>query len=201
MRWPRPDEEPAVKTVIMSDNAVVKREVKRWACEREVNVGAGVWMRWTDVSQSDVSRVGAAAVGKHRDRWKAFRSDLAIGLMGVYHAEMSVIGLALRESINTRDQLETHRAKMIAVFSNSQAAFRRTEHLVPGPGQPLARRMIQCTRNLRKAGIETHIHWVPGHTGIPRDEDADHQANLAGEGRRAGTVRQQIYTSVPNRTR
>ena len=44
MRWPRPDEEPAVKTLILSDDTAAKREAKRWAREREAKVGAGVWM-------------------------------------------------------------------------------------------------------------------------------------------------------------
>ena len=42
---------------------------------------------------------------------------------------------------------------------------------------------------------------VPGHTGIPANEEADRQANLEREGRRAGTVRERIYTSAANRAR
>jgi hypothetical protein len=89
----------------------------------------------------------------------------------------------------------------VAVFSDSQAAIRRTEHLEPAPGQHLARWIRQCSRNLREAGIETEIHSVSGHTGIPGNEEADRQVNLAREGRRAGTVRERVYTSVANRTR
>jgi hypothetical protein len=77
----------------------------------------------------------------------------------------------------------------------------RTEHLEPGPGQPLARWINQSARTLRETGIETEIYRVPGHTGIPENEEADRQANLAREGRRAGTVREQVYTSAANRTR
>jgi hypothetical protein len=79
MRWPRTDEEPAVKRVILSDDAAAKREARRWAGEREAKVGVAVWMWWTDGSQSDDGRVGAAAVCKHRDGWRAFHSHLGPG--------------------------------------------------------------------------------------------------------------------------
>jgi len=48
MRWPNPDEEPAVKTVILSADIAAKTEAIGWAREREDKVGAGVWMRWMD---------------------------------------------------------------------------------------------------------------------------------------------------------
>jgi len=201
MRWPNPEEEPAVKTVILSEDTAAKKEAIRWAREREAKVGAGVWMWWRDGSRSDDGRVGAAAVCKHGDRWKAFRSHLGTGRMEVYDAELWAIGLALRESVRKRDTLQTHGVTKVAVFSDSQAAIRRTEHLEPGPGQPLARWIDRSSRTLREAGIETEIHWVLGHTGIPGNEEADRQANLAREGRRTGTVRERVYTSAANRTR
>ena len=59
----------------------------------------------------------------------------------------------------------------------------------------------RSARTLREAGIETEIHCVLGHTGIPGNEEADRQANLAREGHRTGKVRERVYTSATNRTR
>jgi len=133
MRWPRPDEELAFMTVILSDDVAAKREAKHWASQREAKVGVGVWMWGTDGSRSDDCRVGAAAVCKHRDNWKAFRSHLGTRRMEVYDVELWAIGLALRESLTKRDRLQIHGVTNIADFSDSQAALRRTEYLEPGP--------------------------------------------------------------------
>jgi ribonuclease HI len=201
MRWPNTDEEPAVKTVILSEDKAAKREAIRWAREKEAKLGAGVWMWWTDGSRSNDGRVGDAAVCKHGDRCKAFRNHLGTGRMEVYDAELWAIGLALPESVMKRNTLQTDGVTKVGVFSDLQAAIRRTEHLELGPGQTLAMWINRSARTLREAGIETEIHWVPGHTGIPGNEEADRQANLAREGRRTGTVRERVYTSAANRTR
>ena len=100
-----------------------------------------------------------------------------------------------------RDIQQANGVTTVAVFSDSQAAIRRTEHLEPGPVQPLARLINHNTRALREVGMEPLFYWVSGHTGIPKNEEADHQANIARAGRRAGTVRERIYTSAANRTR
>jgi hypothetical protein len=43
MRWPNPDEEPAVKMVILSEDTAAKKEAICWARARKAKVGAGVW--------------------------------------------------------------------------------------------------------------------------------------------------------------
>jgi len=121
MRCPNPDEEPAVKMVILSDNTAAKSQAIRWARAREAKVGAGVWMWRMDGSRSNDGRVGAAAARKHRDGWRAFRSHLGTEQMEVYDAELWAIGLTLWESVKRRDTLQTHRLTKVAVLSNSHA--------------------------------------------------------------------------------
>jgi len=104
MLWPHPDEELAVKTVILSDDMAANREAKCWAREREAKVGAGVCMWWTDGSRSDDGRVEAGAVCKHRDSWRAFCSNLGTGRMEVYDAALWAIGHELWESVMKQTQ-------------------------------------------------------------------------------------------------
>jgi hypothetical protein len=47
VRWPNPDEEPAGKTVILSEETVAQTEAILSVREREAKADAGGWMRWT----------------------------------------------------------------------------------------------------------------------------------------------------------
>jgi ribonuclease HI len=198
--WPPPGEESVVRTTILGDSTAAKNAAQRWARENKAKIGAGVWMWWTDGSHSDDGRVGAAAVCKHGNQWRSRRSFLGTGRMEVFDAEMWAIGLALDVAIEKRETLQKHGVKTVAVFSDSQAVIRRAAHLEPGPGQRLARQINRRARNLLAHGIATEIHWVLGHSGIPRNEEADRQANLA-RNASGSTVIQWPYTSASNRAR
>jgi len=200
MSWPAPGEEPAVRTTILDDTAGAKSAAQRWAMEKEAKVGAGVWMWWIDGSRSDDGWVGAAAVCKDGNKWRSRHSFLGTGHMEVFDAELWAIGLALDVAIEKRETLQVHGVKMVAVLNNSQAAIRRAAHLEPGPGQRLARRINRRARSLLTHGIATEIHWVSGLSGIPGNEEADRQANLAQDAS-GSTVIERPYTWASNMAR
>jgi len=200
MNWPAPGEESVVRTIILDDATAANRATQRWASVKEAKVGAGVWMWWTDGLRSDAGQVGAAAVCKHRDEWRSRRSYLGTGRMEAFDAELWAIRHALDVAIEKRETLQKHGVEKVAVFSDSQAPFRRTAHLEPGPGQRLASQINRRPRSVRAHRIATEINWVPGHSGIPGNDEADRQGNLAPDAT-GSTMLERAYTSASNSAR
>jgi ribonuclease HI len=85
----------------------------------------------------------------------------------------------LGETIKKRQARQKPGVKTVAMFSDSKAAIRLMVHLEPGPGQNVARRIKWQAQALLVCSIATEIHWVLGYSGIPRNKEADRQANLA----------------------
>jgi ribonuclease HI len=113
--------------------------------------------------------------------------------MKVFDAELRAIGVAHRKFVARAEVLRAHRAMTVALISDSQAAIRWMAHLDERPGHQLARAINEHARALHTHGIDAAIHWLPGHSGIPRKEESDCQGSKAREDR-GYTVQERIYT-------
>jgi len=93
--------------------------------------------------------------------------------MEVFDTELWAIGPTIEETIEKREILQRTGVKMVAVFSDSYAAIWRTAHLEPGPGQRAARRIKCKAQAVLAHSSKKEIHWVPGHSSIPGNEEAE----------------------------
>ena len=198
---PAPGDESAVSTTILDDSAAAKSAVPCWTGENEDTIGAGVWMWQTAGSRSHFGRVEAAAVCKHGTELRSRTSFLGTGCMELFDAELWLIGLTLDVAIEKRDTLQMRGVKTVAVFTISQTAIRRAAHLDLGHGKPLARRFNRRAQSLCAHCIATELHWVPGNSGIPANDEADRQTNLAHDASGSTVIELSYYTSALNRAR
>jgi hypothetical protein len=67
----------------------------------------------------------------------------------------------------------------IHIFTDNQAAITRTTHLTQGPGQEIARLIHKIATDINNTDSTIMVHWVPGHTDIPGNDEADVLAKQA----------------------
>src|SRR5438270_1315611 len=107
------------------------------------------------------------------------RWSIGLGLgIKVYDGELAGIARALTEASRTSLLF-----KHIWIFTNNQAAIRNCYKLTPHPGQQISLQIQQLTQDLLDSNqdLELHLHWVPGHTGIQGNDEADKLAKQAAE--------------------
>ncbi|CUS06669.1 unnamed protein product, partial [Tuber aestivum] len=98
--------------------------------------------------------------------------------MKVYHGELVGIARALTEA--SRSSLS---CKYIWVVTDNQAAISNSHRLSPHPGQQISQQIQQLTKDLLSSDLDLqlHLHWVPSHTGIQGNDEADRLAKQAAE--------------------
>lgn len=144
---------------------------------------------WTDGSKLENNRTGTGVVWKMEDNTWHTRKVYLGKNKEVIDAELYGIDQALEIALRagrprarptsqaTRQYLA--QIQKINVWSDSKSAIMRIEHVRPGPGQWLARRIHENAKKLQELGISVNVRWAPGHTNIEGNEKADEVAKQA----------------------
>ncbi|POS88401.1 hypothetical protein EPUL_000062 [Erysiphe pulchra] len=120
---------------------------------------------WTDGSKLENNRSTGVVWKMEDSKWHTRKVHL-----GKYR-EVVDAELARATSQATKQYLA--QIQKINVWSDSKSTIMRIEHLRPGPGQWLARRIHENANRLQELGISVNVRWAPEHANIEGNEKAD----------------------------
>jgi len=132
-------------------------------------------VHWTDGSRKEDEWVGCAVVWQEEGRWNKRRTHLG-RQKEAFDAEMYAMSEAMKIADEMAGKKEVTR---VTVFTDSQATLRRIQSDEPGPGQVPALQTMNWTDAQARNNIRVEYRWVPAHTGIEGNEEADQQATQA----------------------
>jgi ribonuclease HI len=96
----------------------------------------------------------------------------------VFDVELRAIYEYLRTCYHHLCQDGLRRCRM-HIFTDNQAAITRTTHLTRVPRQEPARLIHEIATDINNTGSTITVHWVPGHTAIPGNDESDALAKRA----------------------
>ncbi|KAK4071142.1 hypothetical protein Purlil1_13485 [Purpureocillium lilacinum] len=95
----------------------------------------------------------------------------------VYAGELQGISLAL--DIAQQDRVEGYRRSKVIIYTDNQAAIRSSAKPKGKSGAYLLKKIVAQTTTLQEQSLPIEIRWVPAHTGVQGNEDADRAAKEA----------------------
>jgi ribonuclease HI len=122
----------------------------------------------------------------YNDQGKEVELDCNKGSLGefetAFDGEMEAIADIMEYAIDNQIPGD------LTIHFDAQAAISRVGHTGTGtgPGQDRALRVVQAVQRRLRHGWRTRIEWVPGQSGIVRNERADQLAGEAASERRHG---------------
>jgi ribonuclease HI len=186
---PLPDT-PPLATIDLSFAKTTKIEAAQLHSHLSQTLGKGNHMvAYTDGSLLE-GRVGAGVYVQPK-RQTPIKTCYSLGTTAeVFDAELFACFKAC-ERMEEILPYEPRTVKDCWVFLDNSAAISRLSHLKPGAGQTYAIEIHKIAKRLSDINVRLHIHWVPGHQGVPGNEIAD---GLAKQGSTLHTPRECVVT-------
>lgn len=182
------DTEPDTADICQGQIRVLPREE---AATEAQNARPGLTV-WSDGSRLEDGRTGAGIAWEQQEQWRTQKIPIGAG-HEVFDAELIGICKALELA------LKVEQKGPVTVLLDSLAAISRIQHRRPGPGQNLAIRVQESTKQLEAQGRRVTIQWVPGHQDIEGNERADKAAKAAAT-KYAGGEYREISLAYARRT-
>ncbi|PWI64598.1 hypothetical protein PCL_09492 [Purpureocillium lilacinum] len=95
----------------------------------------------------------------------------------VYAGELQGISIAL--DIAQRDRADGFRRNKVIIYTDNQAAIRSSAKPKGKSGAYLLKKIVSQAATLQEHNLPIEIRWVPAHTGVQGNEDADRAAKEA----------------------
>jgi ribonuclease HI len=135
---------------------------------------------FTDGSRLETGEVGCAAVWlTNNGTWKKHQYHLG-KKKEINDAELFAIAEAPKMA--NRYQIGDREMDTLHIYTDSMSALKRIQGSTPTAGQWITKTIVEREKALSRIGWNTIYHWVPGHSKIAGNENADHAAKEAAKG-------------------
>ena len=111
------------------------------------------------------------------------------GRQEAFDAELAALRRVIQLIAERREEGASY-----VVFTDSQAAMQRILSDTPGPGQSQAILTIRLAEIIYQRGPTMDAKWVPGHSGVEGNDQADQHARRAAEGGSATSLGREVVS-------
>ena len=149
---------------------------------------------WSDGSKVESGGAGTAVVWRNpaSHRWEVYKTTLGEN-KEVLDAELWGISRALKIALK---ETTPRKAGRITVYSDAQVAIKQLRETKSKAGQALRIQIYEQARQLQAYGGEVIVRWIPSHSGIEGNEQADKAAKEAAADSKAQVARWSSLTHV-----
>ncbi|KAL3952738.1 hypothetical protein ACCO45_012681 [Purpureocillium lilacinum] len=151
------------------------REVNSWTQEQ---IDPFIAPPWWQGPQTYIEETAAEAREKHLALLQQEKAALHIYTdgSGINSQIGAAAGISLALDIAQLDRADGFRRNKVIIYTDNQAAIRSSAKPKGKSGAYLLKKIVSQAATLQEDNLPIEIRWVPAHTGVQGNEDADRAA-------------------------